>query len=40
MAKDTLTVTDNRNGKTYEIPIEEGNVIRATAFRPGPGEHR
>jgi citrate synthase len=33
MAKDTLTVTDNRNGKTYEIPIEEGNVIRATAFR-------
>src|ERR1700730_6337142 len=33
MAKDTLSVTDNRNGKTYEIPIEEGNVIRATALR-------
>src|SRR3984893_18559137 len=33
MAKDTLSVTDNRNGKTYEIPIEEGNVIRANALR-------
>ena len=33
MAKDTLSVTDNRTGKTYEIPIEEGNVIRATALR-------
>jgi citrate synthase len=33
MAKDSLSVTDNRTGKTYEIPIEEGNVIRATALR-------
>src|SRR5579875_1243120 len=33
MAKNTLTVTDNRTGKTYEIPIEEGGVIRAAAFR-------
>ena len=33
MAKDTLSVTDNRTGKTYEIPIEEGNVIRAAALR-------
>ena len=33
MAKDTLSVTDNRTGKRYEIPIEEGNVIRATALR-------
>ncbi len=33
MAKDTLTVTDNRNGRSYEIPIEEGNVIRATALK-------
>ena len=33
MAKDTLSVTDNRTGKSYEIPIEEGNVIRATALR-------
>jgi len=28
---DTLTVTDNRTGATYEIPIEQG-AIRATAF--------
>src|ERR1700719_2980515 len=33
MAKDTLSVTDNRTGKTYEIPIEEGNVIRAASLR-------
>ena len=33
MAKNTLTVTDNRTGKTYEIPIEEGGVVRAAAFR-------
>jgi citrate synthase len=29
---DTLTVTDNRTGKTYEIPIEHG-AIRATELR-------
>ncbi len=28
---DTLTVTDNRTGATFEIPIEQG-AIRATAF--------
>jgi citrate synthase len=28
----TLSVTDNRTGKTYEIPIEDG-TIRATALR-------
>ncbi len=28
---DTLTVTDNRTGANYEIPIEQG-AIRATAF--------
>jgi citrate synthase len=32
MAKDTLTVTDNRTGKTYELPITEGN-IRASDLR-------
>ena len=26
MPKDTLTVTDNRTGKTYEIPISEGCI--------------
>jgi citrate synthase len=29
---DTLTVTDNRTGKTYEIPIDDG-TIRATELR-------
>jgi citrate synthase len=31
-ARDTLTVTDNRTEKTYEIPIEAG-AIRASALR-------
>ncbi len=26
MAKETLTITDNRTGKTYEIPITNGNI--------------
>jgi citrate synthase len=33
MSSSTLTVTDNRTGKHYEIPIEEGGVIRATKLR-------
>ena len=32
MAKDSLTVTDNRTGKTYEIPIQHG-TIRALDLR-------
>ena len=32
MAKDSLTITDNRTGKTYEIPIENG-TIRALDLR-------
>ena len=32
MASDTLTVTDNRTGQTYTIPIENGTV-RAMDFR-------
>jgi citrate synthase len=32
MASDTLSVTDNRTGATYEIPIAEG-TIRATELR-------
>ena len=32
MAKDTLTVTDNRTGKTFELPIKDGTV-RAMDFR-------
>src|SRR5580704_3146487 len=31
-ATDTLTVTDNRTGKQYEIPIQDG-TIRATELR-------
>ena len=26
MAKDSLTITDNRTGKTYELPIEHGTI--------------
>ena len=32
MAADTLSVTDNRTGQAYEVPIEDG-AIRATALR-------
>ncbi len=32
MARETLTVTDNRTGKTYELPIEDG-AIRAKDLR-------
>jgi citrate synthase len=31
-AADTLSITDNRTGKTYEVPVEDG-TIRATALR-------
>src|ERR1700759_2236355 len=29
---ETLTITDNRTGQTYEVPIEDG-TIRATELR-------
>jgi citrate synthase len=32
MAKDTLSITDNRTGKQYEVPIEQG-TIQAMALR-------
>ncbi|MBX3145847.1 MAG: citrate synthase [Gemmatimonadales bacterium] len=32
VAKDTLSITDNRTGKTYEVPIAEG-TIRAVDLR-------
>ena len=32
MPKDTLTVVDNRTGKSYEVPIQDGTV-RAADFR-------
>src|SRR6478672_169336 len=31
-AAETLTITDNRTGKTYEVPVED-DTIRATALR-------
>ena len=33
MANETLTVTDNRTGKTYELPIEDGAIRRPTCVR-------
>jgi len=33
MANNTLSVTDNRTGKKYELLIEEGDVIRAADLR-------
>lgn len=32
MSKDSLTITDNRTGKTYEVPIEH-DTVRATDLR-------
>ena len=32
MPKDTVTITDNRTGQSYELPITEG-TIRATDLR-------
>ena len=32
MAKDSLTVTDNRTGRSYEVPINQG-AVRAIDFR-------
>ncbi|HEY1126744.1 MAG TPA: citrate (Si)-synthase, partial [Actinomycetota bacterium] len=26
MAKDTLSITDNRTGRTYELPIQDGCI--------------
>jgi citrate synthase len=31
-ASETLSITDNRTGRTYEVPVEDG-TIRATALR-------
>ena len=32
MPQDSLTITDNRTGRTYEVPVSEGTV-RATDLR-------
>ena len=38
MAKDSITVTDNRTGKTYELPIEHGTIrgIDLRQIKTGP----
>src|ERR1700719_3940192 len=33
MPKNSISIVDNRTGKQYEFPIEEGGVVRATQFR-------
>jgi citrate synthase len=40
MGKDTLTVTDNRTGKTYEIPIEDGAIhaLDLRQIKTGPDD--
>ena len=32
---DTLTITDNRTGKTYEVPIAYGTYPEYGAYIPG-----
>ena len=37
MSKDSLTITDNRTGRSYEVPIENG-TIKALDLRKIKGE--
>jgi citrate synthase len=39
MARDTLTVTDNRTGKTYELPIENGAIHAADLRKIRSSDH-
>ena len=40
MASETLTVVDNRTGKTYEIPIHDGsiNVVDLRQIKASEGD--
>lgn len=40
MSKDTITITDNRTGKTYELPIEDGTIkaIDLRQIKTGEGD--
>src|SRR5215472_14425615 len=40
MAKSSLTITDNRTGKTYELPIQDGTVraMDLRAIKTGPND--
>ena len=31
--RNTLTVVDNRTGKTFEVPIEDGYFVNSTHFK-------
>ena len=39
MSRDTLSITDNRTGKSYEVPIKN-DTIHATDLRQIQGESR
>ena len=40
MASDTITITDNRTGKTYELPVEQGTIkaMDLRQIRTGPDD--
>src|SRR5215470_10815405 len=40
MSKDSLSITDNRTGKTYELPIENGTIkaIDLRQIKAGPDD--
>jgi citrate synthase len=40
MAKDSLTITDNRTGQTYELPIQEGTIkaLDLRKIKTGPDD--
>ena len=40
MSSDTLTITDNRTGKTYEVPVEHGTIkaMDLRQIRTGPDD--
>ena len=39
MAKDTLSITDNRTGKSYEVPIKDGTIKTADLRQIRVDEH-
>src|SRR5678815_842980 len=39
MAKDTLSITDNRTGKSYEIPVKDGCIKTADLRQIRVDEH-
>ena len=41
LGTNTIIITDNRTGKSYSIPVEEGHYVNASAFKQiiGPDDH-